>query len=114
MTCSNSEYGTHRCVRCDREVEELDAQELRSALPTREEMEYTRAMAVLKKMFHDPLGDDLSDHVARLNEQWKTTIELLRRLVGPTLGGMGFGAEDRQAAKEDALAFLRSLDEVKK
>jgi hypothetical protein len=31
---------------------------------------------------------------------------LLARLVGPHPGGMGFGAEDRLAARDDARAFL--------
>jgi hypothetical protein len=36
--------------------------------PSREELEYTRAMALLGKTFDDALGEDLSDHVHRLQQ----------------------------------------------
>ena len=65
------------------------------AKPTREELEYTRAMAVLGHRYLDPLGNDLSDHVAALVNQLEGAkrdaalresiiVTLERTLDGPT------------------------------
>lgn len=80
-------------------VAERDA--LRDRLPTCEELEYARAMVLLKQRHEDPLGDDLSDHVYRLMAQ----AEVARKMANDAI----FYGD-----KVDAPNLLAAMDEAAK
>lgn len=64
-------YGARDMASLSKKLKEVTAERdaLRDRPPTREELEYARAMVLLKQRHEDPLGDDLSDHVYRLVAQ---------------------------------------------
>lgn len=75
-------YGARDMASLSKKLKEVMAERdaLRDRPPTREELEYARAMVLLKQRHEDPLGDDLSDHVYRLVAQVEVARAVCERL----------------------------------